>query len=398
MEIKEIFERFSKKSKIFNKKEALQSKYIPEKIPYREEEIEKIATILAPSLKGEKPSNLFIYGKTGTGKTLCMLHVLNQLKEFSKKTKKEVNAIYINCKLRKVADTPYRLLSYLISKFGQNVPATGLPTHELYKIFFDLIDKKEQVIILVLDEIDQLVQKSGDEILYNLSRMDSELKKAKLSVVGISNDLLFIENLDPRVKSSLSEEEIVFPPYNALQLKGILEERAKIAFKEHVLEEGVIQKIAAISARNHGDARRALELLRITGELAERKGLEKVTLDLVDEAEMKMESDHVLDSIKTQPQQHQLVIYTIIQLSKKSKQLSTGEVYTYYKSLCKTLRIRPLTQRRISDIITELDMLGIITAKTISKGRYGRTKSIELAIPLRLLDRLVKILRDNLGL
>ncbi len=396
MDLKNIFEKFSGKSPIFKNREALQARYRPSHIVHRDEEINKIASILAPSLKGEKPSNLFIYGKTGTGKTLCTLHVANELKEFVKEKGIPLRIIYINCKLKRVADTPYRLLAHIIHELGQEVPSTGLPTDELYKIFYELIDRKKEVIILILDEIDQLVSKAGDDILYNLSRIDSELSNARLSIVGISNDLLFAENLDPRVKSSLSEEEVIFPPYNALQIRDILEERSKIAFQPNVLEQGVIQKIAAISARSHGDARRALELLRITGELAERKGLKKISLSLVDEAQQKMESDNVLETIKIQPQQYKMVIYSAISLDSLS--ITTGELYARYRELCKELRIRPLTQRRISDIISELDMLGLLSTKTVSKGRYGRTKNIEVSIPSRILEQVREQLIRDLGL
>jgi len=398
MDLKNIFEKFSGKSKIFRNREALQARYHPEKILHRDKELEKIAAILAPSLKGEKPSNLFIYGKTGTGKTLCVLHVAKQLEEFARERKGNVRIIYVNCKLKRVADTPYRLLAHILHELGQEVPSTGLPTDELYKAFYDLIDRRSDVIILILDEIDQLVAKSGDDILYNLSRIDSELKNARLSIVGISNDLLFAENLDPRVKSSLSEEEVVFPPYNALQIKDILEERARIAFQQGVIGEGVIQKIAAISARSHGDARRALELLRITGELAERKDMNKLTLELVDEAEEKMESENIIETIKAQPQQYKAVLYTAITLNEKNMEINTGELYNHYRRLCSQIKVRPLTQRRVSDIIAELDMQGLLSAKTINRGRYGRTKSIECTIPLRLLEHVKKILREDLGL
>jgi len=132
-----------------------------------------------------------------------------------------------------------------------------LPTDEIYRRFINILDKEKRVVIFVLDEIDQLVKKAGDEILYNLTRLNSELKNTTISIVGISNDLLFTDNIDPRVKSSLSEEELVFPPYNAIQLQDILRQRAMNAFREGIVGEGVIEKCAAYAAREHGDARRA---------------------------------------------------------------------------------------------------------------------------------------------
>ena len=223
-----------------------------------------------------------------------------------------MQVFYLNCKLKRVADTEYRLIAQLAREFGEEVPATGLPTDEIYKIFVKALDKKKQILILILDEIDQLVSKTGDEILYNLTRLNTELKNAEVSIIGISNDLVFTDNLDPRVKSSLSEEELVFPPYNAIQLQKILKQRSDMAFKEGTVKEGVIEKCAAYAAREHGDARRALELLRVAGELAERKGATEIDVSFIDEAEEKIERDRIFDIVTSQPKQFKLTLYSIL--------------------------------------------------------------------------------------
>lgn len=398
-----IFDSFIQKT-IFKNKIMLQAGYTPETIPHREGQIKQVASILAPSLRVEKPSNLFIYGLTGTGKTLVIQYIKNQLLRKAKEQKIDLIIPYINCKLRKVADTEYRILAELIKKLGGKVPATGLPTDQLYHKLIEIIDSKKQILILILDEIDQAVGKIGDEFLYNFTRINTELTKAQISIIGISNDLKFLDNLDPRVKSSLSEEEILFSPYNAMQIKDILKERSKEAFKEGILGEGVIEKCAALAVRDHGDARKALDLLRIAGELIERENKEKINLEYIDKAKEKMESDIVLNSIETQPKQFQLTLFSIIQLiknykkEKEERKLFTGDVYDYYLDLCKKTKISNLTQRRISDIIAEFDMLGIINAKTISNGRYGRTREIRLDLPEELIEKIETNLFNSLGI
>ncbi len=229
-ELKDFFIGYLKKDSIFKNKQSLQSNYTPKDVPYREDQIKSLAGILAPALRTEKPSNVFIYGKTGTGKTLCAKHVTNNMMHIAKENNIHLKVFYLNCKMKRVADTEYRLLAQLSREFGIEVPATGLPTDEIYKIFIKALDESQILLIIILDEIDQLVEKTGDEILYNLTRMNSELQKSDISIIGISNDLVFTDNLDPRVKSSLSEEELVFPPYNAIQLQKILRQRAKLAF------------------------------------------------------------------------------------------------------------------------------------------------------------------------
>ena len=398
-ELDGIFDNFDNNT-IFRDKSLLQSNYIPDQILHREEQIKQIASILAPILRGEKPSNLFLYGKTGTGKTLSINYVSEELRKRQKsESPSKLRIEYLNCKLKKVSDTEYRILAELIKKLGGEVPQTGLPTQAVYSKFIEIIDSEKQLIVLVLDEIDQAVKKISSDFLYNLTRLNSELTNTQLCIVGISNNLTFLDELDPRVRSSLSEEEIVFPPYNAIQLQDILSKRAEKSFKENIVGEGVIQKCAAFAAREHGDARRALDLLRIAGELSERDRSKKILLKHIDEANNKIERDKILDVIGSEPRQFQIVLYSIIQLSEKNKDkpIFTGDVYNLYHEMCGKAKTEVLTQRRVSDIIQEFDMLGIINVKVISKGRGGRTREIKLAIANNIMKKAKEIVKEALG-
>lgn len=397
-ELDDLFDDFVSKQSLFIDKDVLSLRYVPETIPHRRDQIKKLGMILAPALRNDRPSNVFIYGKTGTGKTLCALHTLKRLVDRVEDTDTKLKFAYLNCKLKKVADTEYRIIASLAKKLGEKVPVTGLPTDEVYNIFLRKLDESDQVVILVLDEIDRLVQKSGDEILYTLTRINSELKRAKLCLIGISNDVRFIENVDPRVKSSLGEEELIFPPYNALELKDILSERAQQAFVADVINEGVLAKCAAYAAKEHGDARRALDLMRVAGEVAERAASDVVKMAHIREAEDKIEKNRILELVKTLPNQSKLLIYAIFLLNKQKVKLETGEIYEAYSELCKINDTSILTQRRISDLISELDMLGLINARLISKGRHGRTREIYSTIPSDLTEIMSEELKTELML
>jgi cell division control protein 6 len=407
-DLKGYFESFLQKKPLFKNKMALQSNYTPDMIHHRDKQIEALASILAPLLRLEKPSNIFIYGKAGTGKTLTAKYIINQLEEMAEEKGLPIKFLYVNCKLKKVADTEYRIIAHFAREFGKNIPPTGLPTDEIYKIFYSAVEKEKKLILIVLDEIDQLVKKIGDEVLYNLTRINSQLQNSQISLIGISNHVSFTDELEARVKSSLSEEELTFPPYHALEIQSILKERVRIAFYENSLEDGLIEKCAAYAARDHGDARRAIELLRVAAEIAEREGSDKVFIKHLDMAEDKIDKDKIIEIVSTLPKQHQSVLSSIIQLENKIKLesksniarnfVSTGIVYDYYKALAESLGLRPLTQRRVSDIIAEFDMLGLINVNVISKGRYGRTREINVVIPSKTLEKVNDILLDELGI
>lgn len=406
-----IFDSIGQRT-LFKNKDVLQANYTPENIPYRDKQIEQVASILAPALIGQKTSNLFIYGKTGTGKSLTVEFVRRQLAKRSGDTDNLVKMVYINCKSKKVAATEYRLIAELINLLGEKIPPTGLPTSQVYNKFLNVVNSsKSRILIIILDEVDQLVKNMSDEFLYNLTRLNSELSKNQIALVGISNDINFLDNLEPRVRSSLGEEEIVFPPYDAIQLKEILNKRAKEAFKDNVVDPAAIAKCAGFAAREHGDARRALDLLRVAGELAERSGDKKIIIKHIDEANDKLDRDKIIDIIQTEPKQFQIALQAIINLEESKDKLKTqksliegergkiftGDVYNVYQAICKKSNLEVLTQRRIGDILSEFDMLGIINAKVISKGRYGRTKEINLLIPDNLLEKVKEILQDSLG-
>ena len=379
----DIFGHFLKSDGLFLDREAMRPSYMPEILPHRGKEINDLASILVTALRGETPSNVFIYGKTGTGKTAVTKFIGKELLKKGLETSKKVNFVYINCE---VVDTQYRLLqnitNHLINEWSERIPFTGWPTDEVYSKLIQMIDKEGGVTVIILDEVDKL---KGDEALYNLSRININLKNAKVSIVGISNDLKFTEFLDPRVKSSLGEENMIFPPYDASQLQDILKQRVEIALKPNIIDNDVIPLCSALAAQEHGDARRALDLLRISAEQAERSGSTKITKKFVRLAQNKIEIDRIMEVVRTLPTQSKQILLAILLREQQDKKdgisgvITTGEVYEIYKDLCRKTRMDPLTQRRVADLISELDMLGIITARVISKGRYGRTREIKIS-------------------
>jgi len=376
-ELEEVFS-YALKSTIFINRDVLRPEYIPTELPHREEQVSKLGAILAPALRNSKPSNIFIYGLTGTGKTAVTKYVLKRLYNKAIEIGSDIVTCYVNTRQE---DTTYRVIVRLGECVGLKLPFTGISTAEAYRRFLKVLDSRNSIMIVVLDEIDFLIKKQGDELLYRLSRSSDDLTNSKISIIGITNDLKLVEDLDPRVRSSLGEIEIVFPPYNAIQLEDILKRRAKMAFNPKAIDDAVISLCASLAAREHGDARRALDLLRVSGEIAEREGAETISIQHVYIALKEIERDRASEVISTMPLHSKLVLLAIYNLTRNNTKTTTGEVYIHYKALCAKLGIESVTQRRVSDIISELDMIGIITARLISRGRYGKTRMISLAVP-----------------
>lgn len=363
-------------------REILREGYVPARLPHRENQIRQVAEVLAPALRGELPSNLLIYGKIGTGKTA----VVQQVRvEFQRRTNlpKSVTFLAVNCGN---IDTPYSLLqtigNTLAPTEADRIP-TGWSLDRVQAAVRELMDGREGTLLLVLDEIDRLVARSGDGLLYTLSQLNTELKRARLCLIGISNDLKFTNNLDARVRSRLNEEKILFPPYGAAQLEDILRDRAREVFREGVVDPMVIERCAAYAALENGDARRALALLRLAAEMAERDRAKRITVDHVVKAKSRLELDIIVECCRSLPSHCKVLLYAILQAYERRRgAVATGEIYEGYCRLCQRLGLQPLHARSISNYLSELETLGLIRATIVSRGRGGRTREILVEVPI----------------
>lgn len=379
-----VFDGLVEGRHIFRDREVLSSTYLPPRFPHRDTEIRQVAQILWPALEGARPSNILAYGQTGTGKTAVVKHICRQLEQKAISDGVRVRTAYINCKQ---VNTPYGILANIgqtyITNWEETIPHTGWRLEKVYSKLRQKVEEAAGVAVVVLDEIDWLVSKSGDEVLYHLTGLNADLGAARMSLIGISNDTKFTTFLDPRVKSRLGEESLTFPPYNANQLRDILRQRAETAFHEGAVEKVVLAYCASRAAQEHGDARKALDLLRIAAEMAEREGQTRVSRKYVDRAESQMEQDQTRKVILQLPIQHKAVLMAIVVNEEHThiEKQTTGDVYDTYRCICRRFETNLLTQRRIGDIISELDMQGLINARVVSLGRHGRTRYINVEVP-----------------
>jgi len=301
---------------------------------------------------------------------------------------------YIN---NKVHDSKYRVLVKLLKDLWEqrkdyfdekniNVHDSGVPPTILYERLLEFVKSEGVGVLVILDEVDAI--KDLDSLLYTLTRANDELNRGFIGILGISNNLFFKRDLDPRSKSTLCEEELVFPPYNAKQLATILRDRVKMGFKEDVIEDAAIRLVAAIASKEGGDARYALRLLRKSGEIGESKEGGVVSAAVVEEAKQDVEEDIVFESLNTLPEHQRILLLALANLSEndqkdlvgeKRTQFMSGEVYEEYRKICKKLPPeKPRSMRWVREYLNDLEMLGFISMQFSGKGTRGQTRLIEL--------------------
>lgn len=388
MESFDVFHKELSKKTVFLDRNVISPHYIPETLPHRDKEIERIMKTLAPSLQKKRVHNLFVYGKTGTGKTSCTKHVIERLMQAKTKYAANIDCVYVNCRQ---LNTKYQIILKLAEYCFQNEVLIGYPFSVLYEKVLKYVSSKNTCFIAVLDEIDKV--KNVDDLTYALTRANDELKQGYLALIGITNNVAFKQELDPRSRSTLCEEEMVFPPYNAVQLASILTQRAELGFKPAVIEQSAINLAAALTAQELGDARYALQLLLKAGEVADEEQSERITDKHVQAARRGVEDEIVYELVNTLPDHPKLVLYAVALLTGESshyhrldgigdeKIVFSGETYERYERLCHKVGKEPRSARWVREYVDELEMLGLITTTLSGKNVRGRTTLIRLAYP-----------------
>ena len=354
----------------------------------RDKEIRELSFHFAPIFRQDHPIHLSLLGKTGTGKTVTMLYFLSLLQSLCGKKKISLRYIHLDLSTPKPC---FRVLNDLACFLNAAKRyKKGISLDELMCRIEERIRDYRGYFILFIDEIDH-VRRDLDSFLKFLIKRLPQTVSLKLVIVFSSNRLNWQENTDPRIKSFLKINELFFKPYNAFDLRKILSLRIEKALNQKMIQKGVLEKIAAVSSRTHGDARKAVELLAKSAHIAEKEGT-TVSMDLVDRALEEIERDKYVAMIKSSPKQLQAALYSIISLaSSLTKAFHTGDAYEGYRAFCTKIKLRALTQRAFSDLVSELDMYGFIQARVFSHGRYGRTKEITVNLPRELSDKLKQV-------
>ncbi|MBI4406832.1 AAA family ATPase [Candidatus Micrarchaeota archaeon] len=385
-------------SGVFKDKSVLSPHFVPDNLLHRENELLKIMQCIAPGLQGRKPTNALVYGKTGSGKSICAKKALSKLPSAEKPL---LGGIHLNCR---VYDSRYKIIQKSVSGFWPEVSRTGYSFSLLYEKLLDYLEKNSRHLVLVLDEVD--VVKDLDNLVYTLTRANDDVKAGSLSMIGISNKVGFKQKLDARSRSSLCEEEIVFAPYDAGQLRSILLQRVPLAFQQNAVDQSSVNLASAIAAGENGDARYALTLLLKAGELAQHRKAKKVSDKEVEDARKAADEDKARELISSLPEHLRLVLYALAVVSQDvhykklvedgegEKLFFSGEVYDRYSAMCKKMGKEPRTARWYREYVHELETLGLLVSVHSGKGIRGQATLLKPVYPA---EKVRKIIEEGLN-
>ena len=391
----ESFQKILSQPTLFRNRDVLSPHHIPDALPHREREIEKIMTAVSPALKGERPKNLLIYGKTGTGKTSSVKFVAERFAAAESRSR----MVYVNCR---IYNSRFRVFQKLVKDLLPQYDKPGHGFAFFYEKLIDWVEEDGRGLIIILDEMD--VVKDLDDLAYTVTRSNDDIKKGSVAIIGISNKLSFKDRLDPRSRSSLCESEMVFSPYTSFQLREILKRRVAVGFREGAVDDSAINLAAAIAAQDNGDARYALRLIVKAGEIADEKGEGLITDSHVELARRMVEEDVSFEAISTLPRHQQIVLYAIASLQMEGTRYSTlnngnsggllsGEVYERYSQVAMRFGAEVRGPRWYREYLSDLEMLGLITLTESGKGQRGHTRFVRLAYSP---ERVLKLIEKNL--
>lgn len=365
---------FTREDTIFNDESVLRDTYKPDELIERDEQLSEYQNALRPVINGAPPKNIFVYGQTGVGKTLSTNLVLQKLRGDAENYEDlSIEVVNVVCKS---LSSSYQVSIRLVNELRPPEEQIALRGHgkgDVYDMLWRELNQMDAThVLFVLDEIDSIG--TNDDILYELPRCNANgnVDDTLVGVIGISNNFQFRDNLSARVKDSLCDEEIHFPPYDANQLQQILRKRSRPAFRDGVLESDVIPLCSAFAAQESGSARRALRILYKSGDLARQEGRETVTEDDVRRADRIVEEGKTKDELESLPVQNHITLYSILSFASEGElPVRRRQVYQRYKVFAERVDADVKTARTIHDQLSQLSLKGILNVSERNEGIKG---------------------------
>lgn len=353
---------------LFADEDVLHEHYTPTEIPEREDEKQELVKGLRRAFRGTAPKNMFLLGKTGQGKTATVRHTLQEFSVVANERNEDIATLYHSCSKQ---NSSYQVASAIVENHTGSDPR-GHSQQVVFERMYDVFEEMGETVVVVLDEIDNIGDR--DDLLYDIPRARNvgDVEGTKLGIIGITNDSSFLQDLDPRAKSSLYDRTIQFDAYDAHDLEQILRRRVKKAFEDGVVDDKAIPLCAALAARDMGNARQAIDYLYEAGEVALEEGSEQVLDTHVRTAEERVERRNVIDSISGLTTQDHLALAAVVSLAVCGDvPARTREVYVEYTDIAHDVDVNAITMKRVRDHLLELDLIGILDGSKRAGGSRG---------------------------
>ena len=387
--------RFTPPSFLKGDLEILSEKSPPPRILHRDKEIQKVIDVISSAVMRSHPAHLVIYGKAGTGKTAITKHVVEQVQGIARMPR-PFRPLYVNC--RNQVSHHGLLIQLMAALEPGKIIHSNVAAHELHRMVLRAIREANANAVVILDEVNYLTKVGTFDALYTLSNMESELGEthSTLSIIAISNDLHFLEKLDAPVQSRLAADKLFFAPYTSAQLSEILRDRAALVFTSDGLADGMVEYAAAVAARDHGDARKALALLRKAADAAAKEGASQVHEEHVRQARGELEMDVIAEGLRVLAVHDKLVLYAVATLlndSRTASNLNLGKIHEGYTKVCKNLGMDPMGMRSVVRSLSDLADQGFLKNEVRALGgRRGRSTCVTMRVPT---ESTIKVLRED---
>jgi orc1/cdc6 family replication initiation protein len=322
----------------------LQDDFVPRDVVHRHDEMSRLSTALNPVVDGDKPQDTFLVGPTGAGKTCIARYSLDELQE----ELLDVDTHYVDCWQH---SKQFRALYKVLEGVGTTYDIhRSTPTDEMLARLDDL----DRPYIVVLDEVDQLEDKSLLRQLWGIPQ---------LTMILIANDERDLyDPVDERLQSRLrTTVTIQFDSYTDAQLEAILQDRVKWGLDTDVITGARITDIAVAA---DGDARDAIAILREAARTATHEAADEITGTHIEDAVPSARSkyqEETLDRLND----HQRAIFDIL---RAEGQLSPSAIYENYQERVET----PKTKRTVRNYLRKLEQYKYVYAEGSGPNRkYG---------------------------
>jgi len=345
----------------------------------REKQLTRIISHLSPVLDSDHPPSALIYGPTGSGKTVSLIHVLSTFGNVAKRRGISFHYRYIDLTSPKTYFGALNEVAIALDSSNRKY-RKGIPIEYMQGKIRSALTSYKGFLCLLIDEADNILP-NPDVFLTYLGKTLPRMVACRLILIFLTNRLDWEKTLDPRILSFLKKTDIIFEPYDALDLLEILKLRSEKALRKDKVDPAALKKVAAYASRETGDARKAVELLAKAVRVAEEtSGFLRV--NEVDIAEHRLEVDKSTELINSLATQQKIALQACYSLFKKgASKVTTGQAYEVYNTICNNQKYRSLSQRRFCDMISFLDLYGLINARVVSMGRYGKTREIMNSLP-----------------